>query len=150
MLRTLVFATLVSVVALSPASAQNRSLPDHDVIEQMAEEWDNPERIDAVGDAMEAMTRALMAMPIGSLAEAAARIDPDSDLADVPYDATLGELAGDDETMPARMGDEARHAGRAMAGMTREMARMLPMLQAMASDMAAQWNNRMDRAPAER
>jgi hypothetical protein len=150
MLRTLALATLASVAALSPAAAQDRSRADNDAVERMAEEWDDPERIDAVGDAMEAMTRVLLAMPIGPLAEAAARIDPHSDLADVPPDATLGELAGEDEDMPARMGDEARRAGRAMAGMTREMARMLPVFQAMARDMAAQWQDSLERARDER
>lgn len=150
MLRTLAFAALSSVALAAPAVAQDQSLSTNEAIERMADEWDNPERIDAVGDAMEAITRALMAMPVGPLADAAARIDPDSDLADVPPDATLGELAGEDEDMPARMGSEARHAGRAMAGMTRDMARMLPMFEAMARDMAAQWNDRIDRARDER
>ncbi|QJQ31177.1 hypothetical protein GV829_00875 [Sphingomonas lacunae] len=150
MVRMLAFAALASVAAVSPSSAQDRTLPSSEALERMATEWDNPERIHAVGDAMEALTRALMAMPIGPLAEAAARIDPDSDLADVPADATLGDLTGHDDDMPSRLGEDARHAGRAMASMTNEMARMLPMFEAMARDMAAQWQDRMERAREER
>jgi len=48
--------------------------------------------------------------------------------------------------MPARFGDETRHAAHAVAGMTREMAQMLPVFEAMARDMAAQWQSRIDRA----
>lgn len=145
MVRMLALAALASVAAVSPSSAQDRTLPSSEAMERMATEWDNPERIDAVGDAMEALTRALMAMPIGRLAHAASRIDPDSDLADLPDDATVADIAGEDEDMAERMGDRARHAGYTMAGMTREMARMLPVFEAMARDMAAQWDDRMER-----
>ena len=72
------------------------------------------------------------------------------DLADVPADATSGDLTGHDDDMPSRLGEDARHAGRAMASMTNEMARMLPMFEAMARDMAAQWQDRMERAREER
>lgn len=145
----LIFAALVGLAIATPATAQDRMDDGYAQAARMADQIDDPERIDAMGDAMEAMTEALLAMPIGRLADAAARIDPDSELADLPPDATLGEWMGEDEGMPARMGDDARHAGRAMAGMTREMARMLPVFQAMARDMAAQWQDRIERARDE-
>lgn len=146
MFRTLTFATLLSATVAVPAVAQDRDTAPYDRAGRLADEWADPARLDAVGDTVEAVTRALLAMPVGPLADAAARMDPDSDLADVPPDATLADLAGEDEDMPARLADDARHAGRVMAGMTQEMARMLPVFEAMAHDMAAQWRNRIEEA----
>lgn len=146
MLRSLPVAALLSAALVAPASAQDRSVDHRDSVEAIADDLESPERIEAAGDMIEAMTGALLAMPVGPLAKAMARIDPDSDLAELPDDATLADLTADDADMPARFGDETRHAAHAMAGMTREMAQMLPVFEAMARDMAAQWQSRLDRA----
>lgn len=140
-----VIAALFGLALITPATAQDRHPDGYATIDSMADQIDDPDRIDAMGDAMEAMTDAILSMPIGRLAHAASRIDPDSDLADLPDDATVADIADEDGDMAERMGDEARHAGYAMAGMTREMARMLPVFEAMARDMAAQWDDRMER-----
>ena len=133
MLRTLTLAALLGASITVPAAAQGRNDDHYAAAERMADDWADLDRVDAVGDVMEAMTRALLSMPVGPLADAAARIDPDSDLADLPPDATMADLAGEDEDMPARMGDEARRASHAMAGVTRDVARMLPLFEAMAN-----------------
>lgn len=146
MLRSLPVAALLSAALVGPAAAQERTVEQRQSIEAVADQLDDPERIDAAGDMIEAMTGALLGMPVGPMAKAMARIDPDSDLADLPDDATVADLTGDDEDMPARFGDETRHAAHAMAGMTRDMGRMLPVFEAMARDMAAQWQSRLDRA----
>lgn len=145
-----VFAALFGLALATPAAAQDHQDDVYAQAGTMADQIDDPERIDAIGDAMVQMTEAMLAMPIGRLAHAAARIDPDSDLADLPPDATLSDLAGKDEEMAERMGDEARHTSRVMAGMARDMARMMPVFEAMARDMAAQWRDSMDRARDER
>jgi hypothetical protein len=146
MLRILPFGVLLSAALVFPAAAQERPIDHRGSIEAIADDLEDPVRIEAAGDMIEAMTGALLTMPVGPLAKAMARIDPDSELAELPEDATLADLTGDDADMPARLGDETRHAVHAMAGMTRDMAQMLPVFEAMARDMAAQWQSRIDRA----
>src|SRR3546814_19988323 len=80
-----------------------------------------------------------MQMPVGPLAEAVARIDPESDAAYIPPDATLGEIAGSDPDYAERLADDVR-AGTRMAGsMAAAPAAYDPALQDMTRHMAAKW-----------
>lgn len=100
----------------------------------------DPVQQDRMADAVTAMVGALMQINIGPLADAIARADPDSPAADIPPDATLGELAGkDDPHYAERMGGDVR-AGTRMAGhAAAALAAYAPVLKDMARDMAAQW-----------
>src|SRR3546814_11507751 len=75
----------------------------------------DPAAQDRMADTVAALVDALMQLRVGPLAEAVARVDPDSDAATIPPDATLGELAGRDPDYGARLGDDVR-AGTRMAG----------------------------------
>lgn len=128
------------------SSAQAEQAPAHDSAALLAA-VENPERVDAMANALGAMTEALMAMPVGPLVNAARQMDPnaarDADEA-LPDDATIADLASrDDPHMAERMGDNARAATHVMAGMAGQMVRMMPMFEAMARDMAAQFEGRM-------
>ncbi len=106
---------------------------------------DNPERIEAMASALEGITAALMAMPVGPLVDAVRRADPDGyfDGEEIPEDATVGELTRSDPDMPERLGEEARITGEVAGAAARDLATALPMLSAIASDFAAQWQQRM-------
>ena len=99
----------------------------------------DPATQDRMADTITAIVGALMQMPVGPLAEAVARVDPDSDAAYIPRDATLGEVAGRDPDYADRMGADVR-ATRRMAGQAAAaLAVYAPVLKDMARDMAAQW-----------
>lgn len=108
----------------------------------------DPVAQDRMADTITAMVGALMQMQVGPLAKAVAQIDPESDAAYIPDDATLGELAGRDPDYAERMGSDVR-AGTRMAGHAASaIAAYAPLLKDMARDFAAQWER--ERADARR
>ncbi len=129
---------LLAASVTSPAFAQDDA---GDALRSL----DNPDRIEAMASALEGITAALMAMPVGPIVEAVRRADPDGyyDDEDFPEDATLGELTRSDPDMPERLGEEARITGEVAGAAARDLATALPMLSAIASDFAAQWQQRM-------
>jgi len=99
----------------------------------------DPAAQDRMAETVTAMVAALMQMQVGPLAKAVAQIDPESDAAYIPPDATLGEVAGRDPDYANRMGDDVR-AGTRMAGHAASaLAAYAPVLKDMARDLAAQW-----------
>lgn len=108
----------------------------------------DPAMQDRMADTIGAIVGALMQMPVGPLAEAVARVDPDSDAANIPADATLGELAGRDPGYADRMGDDVRASARMAGHAASAMAAYAPVLKEMARDLAAQWER--ERAASRR
>ncbi len=99
----------------------------------------DPVAQDRMADTITAMVGALMQMQVGPLAKAVAQIDPESDAAYIPPDATLGEVTGRDLEYAERMGDDVR-AGTRMAGHAASaLAAYAPVLKDIARDFAAQW-----------
>src|SRR3546814_14338709 len=92
----------LALAAPLPASAGEGSLGD------AAATLSDPAAQDRMADTVAALVGALMQMPVGPLAEAVARIDPESDAAYIPPDATLGVIAGSDPDHGARLGDAVR------------------------------------------
>lgn len=108
----------------------------------------DPVTQDRMADTITAVVGALMQMQVGPLAKAVADIDPESDAAYIPPDATLGEVTGRDPDYANRMGDDVR-AGTRMAGHAASaLAAYAPVLKDMARDFAAQWER--ERAEARR
>ena len=106
----------------------------------------DPAAQDEMAETVTALVNALMRLNIGPLAEAVARVDPESDAAYIPPDATLGELAGRDPDYGERLGSDVR-AGTRMAGhMAAAVAAYAPLLRDMARDMAAQWEREREAA----
>lgn len=135
MRKTLAIAAFAALALTAPAAAQSDAA---DAIEAI----DNPERVEAMAETIEDVTAALLAMPIGPLVNAMRRIDPDA-ARDVPDDVTLGEMAQADEDLPGRLGDETRIGGEIAGQAARDLAVAMPMIEAMARDMAAQWRQRI-------
>lgn len=99
----------------------------------------DPVTQDRMADAVTAMVAALMQVQVGPLAKAVAQIDPESDAAYIPPDATLGEVTGRGPDYADRMGADVR-AGTRMAGHAASaLAAYAPVLKDMARDLAAQW-----------
>lgn len=106
----------------------------------------DPAMQDRMADTVTALVDAMMQMQVGPLAEAVARVDPDSDAAYIPRDATVGDIAGRDRDYGERMGDDVR-AGTRMAGHAASaLAAYAPVLKDMARDLAAQWERERDAA----
>lgn len=106
----------------------------------------DPAAQERMADTVTAIVAALMQMPVGLLAEAVARVDPDSDAAYIPRDATVGDISGHDPRDAERMGDDVR-AGARMAGHAASaLAAYAPVLKDMARDMAAQWEREREAA----
>lgn len=107
----------------------------------------DPAQQDRMADTVTALVAALMQMKVGPLAEAVAQIDPESDAAYIPPDATLGEVAGRDPEYATRMGNDVRASTRMAGQAVSALAAYAPVLKDMARDLAAQWEKERDAAP---
>lgn len=153
MVRSVSLAAIAAAVAVASQSAPAVA-QDHDRSTEQAaaalRALDNPETAETIGALAEGMMRSLMAMPVGPMADAVRRIDPDSPIADAGPDDRLGDVAGIDERDARRLGSDARAAGAMTGAMARTLADMLPTFVAMARDMGAQmnaeWQARRDEA----
>jgi hypothetical protein len=121
---------LLALVAPVPASAADAR--------DAAAVLNDPATQERMADTITALVGAMMQMPVGPLAEAVARIDPSSDAARIPPDATVGDVAGRDPGYAERM---AGHAASAVAAYA-------PVIKDMARDLLAQWE--AERAAARR
>ena len=108
----------------------------------------DPVAQDRMADTITAIVGALMQMQVGPLANAVADIDPESDAAYIPPDATLGEVTGSDPYYAERMGDDVRATTRVAGHAASALAAYAPVLKDMARDLAAQWER--ERADARR
>jgi len=136
----LIALPFLALAAPLPVAAQDRAMGDAAAV------LGDPAAQDRMADTVAMLVDALMQLRVGPLAEAVARVDPDSDAAYIPPDATLGEVAGRDPDYGARMGDEVR-AGTRMAGhLAGAAAAYAPVLRDMARDLAAQWRREADAA----
>lgn len=133
---TLIALPLLALAAPLPAAA-------HEMQGTVAT-LNDPVAQDRMADTVTAMVAALMQMQVGPLAKAVAQVDPESDAAYIPSDATLGEVTGRDPAYAERMGDDVR-AGTRMAGHAASaLAAYAPVLKDMARDLAAQWERERD------
>ena len=98
----------------------------------------DPVAQDRMAETITAMVGALMQMQVGPLAKAVAQIDPESDAAYIPPDATLGEVTGRDPYYAERMGDDVRATTRMAGHAASAIAAYAPVLKDMARDLAAQ------------
>ena len=99
----------------------------------------DPVAQDRMAETITAMVGALMQMQVGPLAKAVAQIDPESDAAYIPPDATLGEVTERDPYYAERMGDDVRATTRMAGHAASAIAAYAPVLKDMARDLAAQW-----------
>ena len=139
---TIAALPLLAFAAPFPATAADREIADAvaTLNDRAAQE--------RMADTVTALVGALMQMKVGPLADAVARIDPASRAADIPPDATVGDVAGRDPAYAERMGADVR-AGSRMAGQAASaLAAYAPVLKDMARDLAAQWER--ERAAARR
>lgn len=133
---------LLAAVAPLPATAAERGA------ERAVATLNDPAMQDRMADTVTALVNAMMQMQVGPLAEAVAKIDPDSDAAYIPRDATVGDIAGRDSADADRMGDDVR-AGTRMAGhAAAALAAYAPVLKDMARDLGAQWSAQWERERA--
>jgi hypothetical protein len=142
--------TRFAVIAL-PLLALAAPLPaiaaDPDVRDTVAT-LNDPAQQDRMADTVSAIVGALMQMPVGPLAEAVARVDPYSDAAYIPPDATLGDVTGRDPGYADRIGADVRATTRMAGQAASALAIYAPVLKDMARDLAAQWER--ERAAARR
>ncbi len=135
MRKSLAIAAFALIALTAPASAQSDAAESLEAI-------DDPEAIESMADQLEAVAGVLLQMPVGPLVEAVRQIDPDAAPGIAP-NATLAELTGSDPEMAERLGDEARVGGLVAGQAARDLAVALPVLRAMAHDLAAQWRQRI-------
>ena len=139
---TIAALPLLALAAPLPAAAADREVAG------AVATLNDPATQERMADTVTALVGALMQMKVGPLADAVARIDPESRAADIPPDATIGDVAGNGLAYAERMGADVR-AGTRMAGQAASaLAAYAPVLKDMARDLAAQWER--ERAAARR
>ena len=130
---TIAALPLLALAAPLPATAADREVGG------AVATLNDPATQERMAHTVTALVAALMQMPVGPLADAVARIDPESRAADIPPDATVGDIAGRDPAYAERMGADVR-AGTRMAGQAASaLAAYAPVLKDMARDLMAQW-----------
>lgn len=135
------FAALPLLAIAAPLPAAARDM-DHAVAT-----LNDPAAQDRMADTVTTLVGALMQLNVGPLAEAVARVDPESDAATIPRDATLGEVAGKHDPYYAeRLGDDVRASTRMAGHAASALAAYAPVLKDMARDLAAQWERERDAA----
>lgn len=137
---TLAALPLLAMAAPSPVMAADRELAN------AAAALEDPVMQDRMGDTVATLVGALLQMPVGPLAEAVANVDPDSDAAYIPADATVGDIAGRDPGYADRMGDDVRASARMAGRAASTLATYAPLLKDMARDLAAQWEREREAA----
>ena len=138
-----------TTLAALPLLALAAPLPAHAAdtrAQSTVERLNDPAQQDRMADTVAAMVRALMQLNVGPLAEAVARVDPESDAAYIPPDATLGEVTGRDPEYATRMGADVRTGTRMAGHAASALAAYAPVLKDMARDFAAQWERERDAA----
>ena len=113
-------------------TAQSASARD---VRQNTGDWaarmNDPAMQARLAETMSAFTHAILAMPIGGLADAMRRVDPDAARADIPPNATVGDMIARDDPRFTRDLDGNLRRGTRMAGaMAGAMAQALPALKA--------------------
>ena len=127
----LIALPLLALAAPLPASANE--------MQGAVATLNDPVAQERMAETITAMVGALMRMQVGPLAKAVAEIDPESDAAYIPPDATLGEVTGRDPEYAERMGADVRATTRMAGHAASALAAYAPVLKDMARDLAAQW-----------
>ena len=135
---TLAALPLIALAAPLPATASE--------LNNTVATLNDPVAQDRMADTITAIVGALMQMQVGPLAQAVGPIDPESDAAYIPHDATLGEVTGNDPDYAARMGDDVRATTRMAGHAASALAAYAPVLKDMARDLAAQWEREREAA----
>jgi hypothetical protein len=129
---------LVALAAPLPAAAGEMN----DTVAML----NDPVAQDRMAETITTIVGALMQMQVGPLAKAVAQIDPESDAAYIPPDATLGEVTGSDPHYAEPMGDDVRATTRMAGHAASALAAYAPVLKDMARDLAAQWQREREAA----
>lgn len=137
-MRRLALAALPLLIAATPAMAQDAA-PSPETGPSRAAEWLNdPAQQEKLAQGMAAIIDAMLQVKVGPLADVIANVDPTSDAADLPRDATLAEVMGSDGRDGERMGEQVRTTARMTSAAASVMGAYLPVLRDMARDVAAQ------------
>ena len=139
---TIAALPLLALAAPLPATAADREVGG------AVATLNDPATQERMAHTVTALVAALMQMPVGPLAEAVARIDPSSDAARIPPDATVGDVAGRDPGYAERMGGDVRASARMAGHAASAVAAYAPVIKDMARDLLAQWE--AERAAARR
>ena len=114
------------LVGAQPAMARDSSAEGN----ELAKNLTDPAAQARLANAMTAMTHALLAMPVGSIAEAMRTVDPDAAPRSMPRDATLGDMvARDNPDFEPDLDGKVRRGTRMAGAMAGAMAQMLPAIQ---------------------
>ena len=112
----------------------------------MVRRMNDPAFQDGVADMMGGMVKAVMAMKVGPVIDAANKMDPRGRHRRVHPDATVGDMVARGAPHVAdRVAHQSRAATRSMGVMASGMARMMPVMVEMARDMGAQMEKSMGR-----
>lgn len=128
---SLVAIPLLALAAPMPASAADTNAT--------VAALNDPALQERMADTVTTLVGALMQMKVGPLAEAVAKVDPDSGAAAIPRDATVGDIAGRDPRDAERMGDDVRATARMAGHAASALQAYAPVLKDMARDLMAQW-----------
>lgn len=121
------FVSPLALLLLAAQPAAARAAPRD--AGDWARQLNDPAMQARIAETMSAFTHAILAMPIGGLADAMRRVDPDAARADIPRDATVGDMIARDDPHFARDLDGNVRRGTRMAGaMAGAMAQALPAL----------------------
>lgn len=104
-----------------------RAAPREEAIDAIADRMSDPVMQDSIAYTVERMAGAVLAMPIGGIAEAIETARPGTVRRKVRRDTTVGDLAGrDGDHIAEDLGDRSREMVGMMGGLARAAATMAP------------------------
>lgn len=117
-------------------NADVRTDPRDDDIDAIADRMSDPVMQDSIAYTVERMAGAVLALPIGGIAEAIETARPGTVRRTVRRDTTLGDLAGrDGDYLAEDLGDRSREMAGMMGGLARAAATMAPALAQMGREL---------------
>ena len=136
---------LIATATLStPASAHDMDSAAR--MKQVADQFSDPAMQQDISHAVEAVTGAMLDLPVGEFAEVIEDARPGTVDEHINRNTRLGDLAGPDANrIPARVGDSTRSSMAAMGGMIRAFANMLPEFQRLGREIEASVEDARDR-----
>jgi hypothetical protein len=118
------------------AETENTSRPRNDDIDAIADRRSDPEMQDKIAYTVERMADAVLAMPIGGVAEAIESARPGTVRRSVRRDDTVRDLAGrDGDYLAEDLGDRSREIVSMMGSLARAAATMAPALAQMGREL---------------
>lgn len=135
-------AALALILSPSVSARQDIGSSSEEEMVAMAEKLSSEDMQNNIAGMVERMTGVVLNLPVGKFVSAIEDARPGTVKNDIPEDATLADLAGEDgNNMPETMGEQSRIAMNMMSGFAKAFAGIMPEFEKLAREMEEDMKN---------